>query len=158
MFCFFNFRVDMTDNEKGEYEFITVHRGDLSAVGSSTKKHDSNIRKYTVIEIGETVLRNVKVEEKLNAFLSVQDRGETALHFDGKSLIAIERPNGKIYFLGFRESGLFGQLLLCILTIPILGIGLIGLIMLPHMRKKDRIGVRWSEKLLALGGTDLNRS
>ncbi|MDG3442632.1 hypothetical protein [Nitrospirillum amazonense] len=86
--------------------------------------------KYSVVKIGDIVLNNIHIAESLDSFLNVHTQGDTTIYWNGnwlsgRQIRAIRTPSGDLYYL--KRSILFVTffVVFSILTIPILGFGLL---------------------------------
>lgn len=79
---------------------------------------------FSILEVGDRVLQGVVVPGKLVVFLNAGDR--VGIWLDGGAVVALERADGKLFLVGFREPGLV-SLVLGIALIPVMGIGFLML-------------------------------
>lgn len=82
--------------------------------------------KLAILEIGGTMLQNLVVSERFVIFLKAGN--EMTLYIDGKSIIALERSDGKLFVANHAKPGML-SLIVGIALIPLYGVGLLALYM-----------------------------
>lgn len=80
--------------------------------------------KFRMLEIGDRVLQDVVVSERLVVFLNAGN--EVDLWLDGKQVIAVGRGDGKVFLVNYKKPGIV-SLVLGIALIPLYGVGLLVL-------------------------------
>lgn len=102
-------------------------------VGSSRKNNST----YTMIQVGDTFLKNIIVPDTLAVFLEEAhgDERPATLHITGgKVLAGISMPNGKEY--AYKPTLKGTGLLLFLLGIPLIPVLLLGLFLM-HMGVRE---------------------
>lgn len=124
---------------------MKIYKGQIKMLGKSSneKKHST----YSIIEIGDNILKNIVVSDELDNFLSrsLNSKGESTLYLNYKALVGIKSPDGKLYCqnigmykiillsvfcaafiaVGFSTWGFLGAILSLVIAFP-LTFGLIG--------------------------------
>lgn len=83
------------------------YQGELHMLGDASAS--KSMTNYSVIEIGGQVLQKIKVPGGLNNFLSksLRQDGDTTLYLNGKVLLGIKTPEGKLYCYDAKAWKLF---------------------------------------------------
>lgn len=103
--------------------------GEIKLLGNSTI--NKGVTEYSVIEIGDTILRNMFVTAGLDNYVQrglTQD-GECTIHFLKHKIMGIHLPDGKLYCEGepFGTTFFIFWIILSIFAIPFFGLGLVSL-------------------------------
>ena len=76
---------------------MSEYQGELTVLGDAVS--NGAMTTYSIIEIGGAVLQKIKVPSGLNNFLprALNQNGKTTLYVNGKVLIGVKLPDGKLY-------------------------------------------------------------
>ena len=125
--------------------------GVLTMLGSgsaSVNQIGKSFTHYDTIEIGDQILQKLRTARSLNDFIERGLGREVTLYLIGNRIIGIKLPDGKLYY--WRRSK--AVVAICIVTIPLWGIGLIYALLL---RDDLRHILKAQPKLAAMGGIPL---
>lgn len=86
---------------------MKVVQGALKLLGDASQS--KGVATYSVIEIGEHVLKGIHISDGLRNFLSkaLNQNGESVLYIHAKHIVGIKVPDGKLYCLDFSFYRLF---------------------------------------------------
>lgn len=116
---------------------IERHTGELKLLGNSAQ--GKGPVKYTVIEVGNAILRNQSISWSLDNYLqrALAQGGQATLHTCHDTILAVTLPDGKTYLSAANLSrrGAVIQALAGLMLVPVV----IGLILL--------YGAQWEFKL-----------
>ena len=76
-------------------------KGVLTMLGSGSISHGSvgsSVVKYATIEIGDTVLQKIVTAQSLHDFVARGLGKDVTLFLNGKMLIGVKLPDGKVYY------------------------------------------------------------
>ncbi len=80
--------------------------------------------KFSILEIGEKVLKDIVANERFIVFLNAGNEGDVWL--DGKQVVALGRADGKVFLVNYKKPGIV-SLIIAVALIPLYGIGLLVL-------------------------------
>lgn len=130
---------------------IQKYSGPLTMIGNGQRS--GKLTMYTLVEIGDSVVKELLVDTALDNFLSraIKQDGDTILYLQGNVLIGLELPDGKIYILATKESEVLKTTLLGIALLPVL----IGFLFLFNIRPILAERLKWSDEMLSNNAIDL---
>lgn len=98
--------------------------GPIERVGSSTLNQALNIRRYSVIKIGEHVLKGVTIYEGMDAFLNPSTRSSTIHYVNtgilGRFIVGLHNGDGDYYQSKMPTAGLVTLWILGLILSPII--------------------------------------
>lgn len=125
--------------------------GNLQMLGNSTRP-DKEATEYSVIEIGDTVLRKMIVSSGLDNYLprGLNQDGISEIYFYKRRIMGIRLPDGKLYYEKntLTPGWFFKMVILSIITTPLFGMGLV----LFYATFKAWVVKSKLEELQAMGG------
>lgn len=101
---------------------MEIVSGNISVLGNAKVESNGN-RIYSVIEIGDRTLENIKVSAKLDNYLTVNSSEDHALFIQNNDLVGIKRPDGKVFVQEVPFKAVFSLFFLGASLLPVYLIG-----------------------------------